>query len=678
MAARIAPLKWRPQASRFARALPACLPAALFSGLVLEWLLPALTGEARMLAWPFALALGNAWLLGVIARAQGLTESSGAAFGWQRLGDLMLCAACYWLLTAGWLLAVVGGLRIALGRSLQGIEQDPSADAGFLIALLLLGYGLLRVTSACLGPFLDERDGRWPRCPGALIRGWRLSRGLSAHRHVVLPMALGLLLLIGLQQARDRWLAPEDLSWLAILLWHGLAWPAFSWLCLERCAALAAARPLHDDPQPFETRRAAPTRARAKSGRKEVPMREPERSFHYSPDWSPQTVFVSAAVNGDVATLQRMLDEGTPADTVDHEGVSAALRAANAEQPQAVSCLLRAGASVSARDRGGRSLLHLLAAYPATLHLLDEVLARGVSVDDQFEGGVTPLMTALLRGHVEGARALLARGADPCLRDAEGNTCVMHMIGGIYAFRSGHDHSLSLALLRDLLALGVDVNASDRRGRTALSLAAGRGLGDVVALLQQHGASVQRADRDGLTPLQQAWSGEHAELLDQLLAQRVPIDFHSAVALGREAETDRHLESDPTLLERELSALRAGPLALAIRYRQPAMVRRLLARGADPNGRAPQAGMLACAVRHLPDPAILRLLIEHGAELDAADGDGNTALNFAARDDQLQLARILLEAGADPNARTERGYTVLCFARSDAMRELLRAHGGIK
>jgi ankyrin repeat protein len=678
MAASLAPLHWVEEAARFARALPAWLPAALFSALLLEWLLPALAGEARLFVWPFALALGNAWLLGAIARAQGLTAQGGAAFGWQRLGDLLLCAACYWLLTAAWLLAAVAGLRLALGRSLQGVELDPSADHGFLLALLLLGYLLLRMTSACLGPFLDERSGRWPRCPGALLHGWRLSRGQSAHRHAVLPMAIGALLLVGLQQARDLLLAPQGLDWFAALLWHGLAWPAFSWLCLERCAALAAAHPEPASQRSSDASGATTAQAPTAANRTELPMRQSERNHYYSPDWSPQTVFVSAAVNGDVATLQRLLAEGMPADTLDHEGVSAALRAANAEQPQAVSCLLRAGASVSARDRGGRSLLHLLTAYPATLHLLDEVLARGVSVDDQFEGGVTPLMTALLRGHVEGARALLARGADPCLRDAEGNTCVMHMIGGIYAFRSGHDHSLSLALLRDLLALGVDVNASDRRGRTALSLAAGKGLGDVVALLQQHGASVQRADRDGLTPLQQAWSGEHAELLDQLLAQRVPIDFHSAVALGRETETDRYLESDPTLLERELSALRAGPLALAIRYRQPAMVRRLLAGGADPNGRAPQAGMLACAVRHLPDPAILRLLIEHGAELDAADGDGNTALNFAARDDQLQLARILLEAGADPNARTERGYTVLCFARSDAMRELLRAHGGIK
>ena len=52
------------------------------------------------------------------------------------------------------------------------------------------------------------------------------------------------------------------------------------------------------------------------------------------------------------------------------------------------------------------------------------------------------------------------------------------------------------------------------------------------------------------------------------------------------------------------------------------------------------------AVRHLPDPELLRLLIAHGAEVDRGDGDNNTPLNYVARDNALDLARVLLDAGA--------------------------------
>ena len=81
------------------------------------------------------------------------------------------------------------------------------------------------------------------------------------------------------------------------------------------------------------------------------------------------------------------------------------------------------------------------------------------------------------------------------------------------------------------------------------------------------------------------------------------------------------------------------------------------------------------AMNHLPDPEVVRLLLAHGANVDAGDGDGNTPLNFAARSDNLELARILLDAGADPKSTTERGYTPLTFARGEAMQALLRSRG---
>jgi len=84
---------------------------------------------------------------------------------------------------------------------------------------------------------------------------------------------------------------------------------------------------------------------------------------------------------------------------------------------------------------------------------------------------------------------------------------------------------------------------------------------------------------------------------------------------------------------------------------------------------------LHSAIRHLPDPAILRFLIDRGADVEAVDGDLNTPLNLAARSGRIDLATLLLDAGADPNARTDRGVPLLEFAASDEMRALLRSRG---
>ena len=79
-------------------------------------------------------------------------------------------------------------------------------------------------------------------------------------------------------------------------------------------------------------------------------------------------------------------------------------------------------------------------------------------------------------------------------------------------------------------------------------------------------------------------------------------------------------------------------------------------------------------------PAAARLLLEHGAEVNAfADNElGVHPLNSAAAAGRRDVAAILLEHGADPNAHTRRGFTPLDAAREngdDELAEVLRSHG---
>ena len=62
------------------------------------------------------------------------------------------------------------------------------------------------------------------------------------------------------------------------------------------------------------------------------------------------------------------------------------------------------------------------------------------------------------------------------------------------------------------------------------------------------------------------------------------------------------------------------------------------------------------------DTATVRALIDAGARVDAAHGDGATALHWAAHRDDLEAAGLLIEAGADVNAANALGATPLWLA----------------
>ena len=76
---------------------------------------------------------------------------------------------------------------------------------------------------------------------------------------------------------------------------------------------------------------------------------------------------------------------------------------------------------------------------------------------------------------------------------------------------------------------------------------------------------------------------------------------------------------------------------------------------------------------------MVRLLVEKGADVNAINYEGETALMIAVdAGDNPEVVKLLLEKGADVNARTKEGETALMIAskrlRLDAIK-LLKAHG---
>ena len=229
------------------------------------------------------------------------------------------------------------------------------------------------------------------------------------------------------------------------------------------------------------------------------------------------------------------------------------------------------------------------------------------------------------------------------------------------------------ATVRDLLKRGADVNAADADGTTALHWAVRADELETTDALLRAGAKVGVATRLGVTPIYLAAEGGNAALIRRLLDA-------GADAKARDASGDTALmaavragsrDAVAALLERgaEVDApdpqIGLTPLMWAARENSADIAKLLIARGAStaartrvgekPAVRPPGAGGGSHGV------GIVRSGVPPQGEQQPTPG-GMTPLLFAARDGRLEAAKVLIDAGADLNAADPNGITPLLMA----------------
>ena len=114
------------------------------------------------------------------------------------------------------------------------------------------------------------------------------------------------------------------------------------------------------------------------------------------------------------------------------------------------------------------------------------------------------------------------------------------------------------------------------------------------------------------------------------------------------------------------------PLYVASRNGYKAVVRYLVEQGADMewnNGAGWTPLIVASWKGHLE---VVRYLLEKGAKEDKANNDGMTSLHYVARDGYLDIAKLLMVYGADLNARKNNGQLPIDVARTEEIKQAIR------
>ena len=344
--------------------------------------------------------------------------------------------------------------------------------------------------------------------------------------------------------------------------------------------------------------------------------------------------------------------------------------------------LIAGGADPNAPLTKSADTALMMASRTGKIEALKVLLDHGAQVNvKETWGGTTPLMWAISERHSDVAKLLIDHGADvnaksnfvPSAsgRGFEGTTPVAAKPNqDIQEFASGLLTPLMFAAREDdldsarlLIKAGADVNAAGGDGKDALGLALFNGSYDVASLLIDSHAHVNQADAQRFTPLFWAVDRRNMETAPNFpwMVTADPLLLIKKL-LYAGANPNALINSTPRAHMREGSPriVFATALMRAAFSGDIELVKLLLAHGANPRVQSSDKEtslMAACGTGFINGynkqrtPAerleVVKLLIELGEDVNAADSYGITPLMVAANLGDVAIVQYLVDKGAD-------------------------------
>jgi ankyrin repeat protein len=361
------------------------------------------------------------------------------------------------------------------------------------------------------------------------------------------------------------------------------------------------------------------------------------------------TPLLLAAVNGNAAMIELLVKAGAnPNAPLTKYGDTALMMAARTGKTDAIKTLLDQGAQVNTKETWGDTTALMWAVserHPDAVKLL---LAHGADVNARSK--FVPSTTG--RGF-EGTTPVAAQANQPAEEHASGLLTPL-----MFAAREG-----DLESARAFVAAGADVNAIGGDGKDVLGLAIFNGSYELASFLIDRHAEVNHADAQGFTPLFWAVDRRNMETPPNFpwMVTTDPLPLIKKL-LDAGANPNAIVNNTPRARMRDGSPRIVFGTALmrAAFSGDVELVKLLLAHGADPHIVSKDnetSLMAACGTGFINGYSkgrsaaerleVVKLLVQLGEDVNAADNYGITPLMVAANLGELPIVLYLMDQGAD-------------------------------
>lgn len=335
------------------------------------------------------------------------------------------------------------------------------------------------------------------------------------------------------------------------------------------------------------------------------------------PEKSPEERLCHAALEGDLATVRKLLRDGTSANAVASGGTPALHYAAmSLDGEVVVKALLEAGANANSKNAAGLTPLFFACINgKENTRIVRMLLKAGANVNAKSDDGETPLMIAACTGKEAVVNILLEHKADVnVIASGEGIAYLgcskvdSDFSAPYSALTIAHCKSFS-KIVAALIRAGADVNIK-YQGNPLFFYYCGDS--SMLQLFLKHGCNINAVDDEGNSALIRALDDGDADIAKRLVKAGVNVNV-------------QHSET--------------------------------------------KISPLMCAAFNGPDD-LFNLILSKNPDIHAVNDDGATALHFAALAGKADYVSMLLKKGAKMDAVTPNGMTAEQMARNNGHTEV--------
>lgn len=343
---------------------------------------------------------------------------------------------------------------------------------------------------------------------------------------------------------------------------------------------------------------------------------------------------LNACKKGSIETVRQLLQCGVNPNACESNRISAFMIAAKYNHPEILAVLNEYGANPRHCNDYGHNALHYVTREGDIGIIPDLINVHGIDPNAKTCFGDTAFLIAARYGNCDAMKILVEHGANPYHINRE-NENAIHLV-------TSHDLKALVYLLDNF---HFDINAVDKKGRSAILIAAAKGDTDIIDLLVRRGADVFCVDHDGRNAVHYAAERDRADMIRHLVI-KYGIDcnhedhdgntpFLLAAENGQQAalKTLFMLGANPhhrnhygnSAIHMALSSITLGPHKLGV-------IRELIHfYGVDPNVQNCKGDTAIHRPRYFGNEAAVETLIRCGAMTTIKNNQGKTFFDYNAR-----------------------------------------------